>query len=208
MDPESIIQLLETNCSSPRQIASLRRKFLDGHDGLPSLLVPITQESVETFLDFIQKAEVDSTLRISTDAASRYLCRLLELQSQLMQNDAILGEEIQRAQSQHVLFQLIQYDVTRLESLEQQEDVMEVQDRACQIVTKRHSSLPFTVDELKARLPVLIDVTPARPGKTVQILIHQVTARQSAQEDVGFGKCLALAETRSLNTAIFLIQLH
>lgn len=199
MNPERIIQLLEKSSSSPRQIAILRRKFLDDYNDLPVTWVSILHDAIVIFLDRIQKAQADATLRISHDAATLHLCRLLELQSQLMQNDAILGEEIQRAQPQPILFQLIQYDVTRLGRLEQQEDVMDVQDRVCQIISvaKSHSTLLYTVDELKARLPVAIDVTPAAHGSMVQILIHQVTDRQSAQEDVGFGKCLDSIENKT-----------
>ena len=194
MNSETIIQILETNCSSPRQIALLRRTFLEEYNGLPSLLVPIIQDSVKEFLKVVHTAETDSALRISDEAATCHLGRLLDLQPQLTQNDAILGEEIQRAQSQHTFSQLIQYDVTRFETLEQQEDVMEMQDKACELVTKRQASLPYTVDELCARLPMALNVAPAGPGNAIEILIHQVTDRQSAQEDVGFGKSHKFSE--------------
>jgi hypothetical protein len=192
MNSENIIELLETNISSPRQIAVLRRKFLDEYDGLASLLIPIIHNAVKAYLNVVRAAESDSTFRIFDDAASCYLSRLFELQVHLTQKDAILGEELQRAQSHQTISQLIQYDVTRLERLEQQEDVMDMQDKACQVASKRQPSLPYTIDELKARLPVLLDIAPAISGQSIQILIHQVTDRQSAQEDVGFGKSRAL----------------
>jgi hypothetical protein len=196
MNSENIIELLETNISSPRQIAFLRRKFLDEYDGVASLLIPIIHNAVKAYLDVVRAAESNPAFKIFDDAASCYLGRHFDLQVQLTQKDAILGEELQRAQSQQIISQLIQYDVTRLERLEQQEDVMDMQDKACQVASKRQPSFPYTLDELRARLPVVLDIAPAISGQSVQVLIHQVTDRQSAQEDVGFGKSRALLCSR------------
>jgi hypothetical protein len=91
---------------------------------------------------------------------------------------------------------------------EQDEDVLtEIQDEACEIVyDSRLPNLtfpvkisPFTTDELIQRLPLEFQVQSPYYvqddshdhdvfASKMSFLIQQVTDRQSAQEDVGFGK--------------------
>jgi hypothetical protein len=78
---------------------------------------------------------------------------------------------------------------------------MEFQDLACEIATSGAFPLkvaPFSIDDLKCRLPMQFDIHPvdaSSDGPSVNdaklesqlVLINQVTERQSAQVDVGFG---------------------
>jgi hypothetical protein len=95
-----------------------------------------------------------------------------------------------------------------------QDIVIELQDLACEIAALASSFpvkvAPFCAHGLRQRLPLVFSIgavpvksvvdskanngrgcslyeTPSKVAETETVLIHQVTTRQSAQEDVGFG---------------------
>ena len=92
-----------------------------------------------------------------------------------------------------------QCDIVHEEDLD---TVMELQDLACEIGSLCGGAFPiklspFTTEELRARLPLCFsvssvdsqnnnDVVVENTHQRINVLIHQVTARQGAQEDVGF----------------------
>ena len=148
---------------------------------------------------------------IDTDA----LRQVLDVHIKLCQLDSTLAEELGREGSHAILSRLIRFDleteVVKVMSssfgddIVQEEDldtVMELQDLACEIGSLCGGSFPmksspFTVEELRARLPLCFSVSSVNDCEEntadtavetapQHILIHQVTARQSAQEDVGF----------------------
>eukprot|EP00978_Attheya_sp_CCMP212_P027518 scaffold92173_cov48-Attheya_sp.AAC.4 len=137
----------------------------------------------------------------------------LHLHLTLARLDPTLGEELGREGSHALISQLVRFDlesetVGRIELQEEDLDqVMELQDIACEIGSLSRGSFPlkygpFTRDELINRLPLSFVIDPSETLSTAMesespeevhryrqhILINQVTARQSAQEDVGFGK--------------------
>ena len=126
------------------------------------------------------------------------LCRL----------DLTLAEEMGRAGSHAVLSRLIRFDLEYevannvCISIDVQEEdldtVIELQDIAAEIASLSLSfpvkKFAFTAEELSARLPLCFSVSSADSDNSVgkktvsqhSILIHQVTDRQGAQEDVGY----------------------
>ena len=137
------------------------------------------------------------------------LLRLLRLYADVCHLDPTLGEELGRQGAHQLLSRLIRCDLTLWDGAadEDEDAVMECQDKSCEIAALAGGSfpvrtMPFAVEDLKARLPQAYTIRPLchahtettdrQHGKgqseSETILIRQVTARQSAQEDVGFGK--------------------
>jgi hypothetical protein len=208
-----IIKHIEIETGTPQQIACLRIRYLQDEEGegLSSIVVPLLTDAVDVFLKRLKELSscgnsetATSELDLSSHSSTVLLQRLLDLHLQLSRQDPTLGEELGRAGSHVQLMRLMRYDSSR-HSPEQQDAIMELQDVACQITTHASSFplkfLPFGVDELRRRLPLIFDMTPATAtcdktsgplpfgNRTAErILINQVTTRQSAQKDVGFGR--------------------
>jgi hypothetical protein len=217
----AIIKQFEKETRTPQQIACLRIRYLQDEEGegLSSIVVPLLTDAVDVFLKILLKEELssrsnsDNTLPdddLSSHSSTVLLQRLLDLHLQLSRQDPTLGEELGRAGSHVQLMRLMRYDSSR-HSPEQQDTIMELQDVACQITTHVSSFplkfLPFGVDELRRRLPLIFDMAPATDKKSgplhfgnrtaERILINQVTTRQSAQKDVGFGRFRSVEFTPS-----------
>jgi hypothetical protein len=194
-------------------------------DFVAAVLTAATATTTST--EATDDASISSHEKISMTIreAHSMLRRVLQLHLHLVQQDPALGEElgrqgshVQLAKVMHCSFQLITDDddgiTSSSSSSEPVEDlIMELQDIACEIAaTSRHfpvQAVPFTVADLKARLPLVFEVAAAAPPKhhhassppvaleptskgvvmdhAVTVLIHQVSSRQSAQVDVGFG---------------------
>jgi len=154
-------------------------------------------------------------LLVSDLIETHALRKVLDIHIKLCQLDSTLAEELGREGSHAVLSRLIRFnletEVAEVTSssfgsdIVQEEDldtVMELQDLACEIGSLCGGSFPmksspYTVEELRARLPLCFSVSSVNDREesttdtaveraTQHILINQVTARQSAQEDVGF----------------------
>jgi hypothetical protein len=142
--------------------------------------------------------------------ALRQMCRLLRIYHQWVRLDPILAEELARQGAHRALIQLMQYAFPlepQFGSSEMIQDcIQDVQDLAGTIAGESRPSFPilsmqpFSVSDLQTRLPLKFDFTsravapPTQPStelvpiqNEVTILIHQITVRQSAQVDVGFG---------------------
>jgi hypothetical protein len=155
----------------------------------------------------------------------------LHLHLTLARLDPTLGEELGREGSHALISQLVRFDlesltVGRIELQEEDMDqVMELQDIACEIGSLSRGSFPlkygpFTKDELINRLPLSFVIDPSEtlstavesdPSEEVHryrqhILINQVTARQSAQEDVGFGKLPLFYNNISMVSRLLLLD--
>jgi hypothetical protein len=135
------------------------------------------------------------------------LLRVLRIYEKIAEMDGCLCQEIAREGSHVMLSKLIKLDGSSLETEEDQDTVLEVQDKACEIASMSKSFplrvAPFAKDELSLRLPLSFDIlSPTADDENesakseeqngVLILINQVTARQSAQKDVGFGKVMVV----------------
>jgi hypothetical protein len=140
---------------------------------------------------------------LSDQPLTIFLRALLEFHLYLSQQDATLGEELGGAGSHAALVQLMRYDGSRhdddLLCEATQDAIMELQHLACEIAAtcarfplKR---VEYSLDDLYRRLPLdfrmapakMLDASGNRKTLAVRVLIHQVTIRQSAQVDVGFG---------------------
>jgi len=175
---------LERETSTPRQIALLRIRVLLEEGvvgGLAATIVPLLRESCKSFTDALINGNDDDPLPISV--AARVLRRVLELHLHLCQQDVVLGEELAREGSHILLSKFISSCFDNPDEAIQ-DVLMELQDLACEIATcaRKFPVTAVPCVDLKGRLPLVFQID----AKT-QALIHQVTSRQSAQADVGFG---------------------
>lgn len=204
---------LEQVAKSPRDIAFLRKEYLESTgNGLSSLLLGILCESLHAFEsapeqqwckvsiganDTIVSSALPSSLAaklLETDGF-RALRRSLSLILALCTLDPTLGEELKAEGCPQQLSKLVQYDASLLRHEEDQDVMIELQDSACEIMSRgndQQNNLPFTAMELHQRLPLVVSIDfgvhcGRCQSESSAILIHQVTARQRAQEDVGFG---------------------
>lgn len=154
-----------------------------------------------------EKKEEDANIPLITESHStKKLHDVLSLILHISKTDITLAEEMAKGCGSHKhLSQLIMLDVydelSHYESCdmdkevyEAQEDALvEIQDIASEIAYCCDPSIipypckvsPYTVDELLSRLPLTFHVTSPR-GIQERLMIHQVTAQQSCQDDVGF----------------------
>jgi hypothetical protein len=202
-DPSEQIDMLEKALRCPKSLALLRMKFLEGNEsGVPSFFLPTVRDSLLQWMAIVNS---DGGFRIPLADADEttQLIRDLRICKQIAEMDPTLNEELGREGSHALLSKLIKMDPSCLEIEEDQDTVMEMQDIACEIASMSKSFpsrvAPFTSDELSKRLPLSFPILPATDEcekgdsevedfRSVHILINQVTERQSAQRDVGFGK--------------------
>lgn len=179
---------LEAATQSSRHLALLRISLLeDGGDGLAVLMISILEEALDSFLPLVaaDSAEDNNCSYELVVKKSKILGRVLSLYLSMIRLDLTQVEEFGRQGSHTCLRRLIDVDVNRLPSEETQDLVFELHDMACEIVSQgtfQKNALPYTREEQIQRLPLKFHF-----HTDDAILIHQVTARQSAQEDVGFG---------------------
>ena len=148
--------------------------------------------------------------QLSADPATVFLRRVLRLYSRLSRLDPTLHQEM--GGFPRPLIRLVQCcDMDELfdDDDDAQDTIMELQDLACEIaaiggtLSPKSQRLDYSLETLCQRLPldfVFSSSTASTESKNEKssseslerILIHQVTARQSAQADVGFGRFLVL----------------
>lgn len=211
-DPyEDLLSTLERETVAPRQIALLRIRLLqDGGHGLAATLAPMLTETVSAFVT--QWTEATTLPKENHDVLRESYMRvrrILQLHLHLVQRDPDLAEELGRQGSHGLLSKVMHFQLPKcgieggLVTEELQDCVMELQDMACEIAVVGQNfplkTAPFTVSDLKARLPLVFDFAPihitcSSPnenlkhiGDSVMVIIHQISARQSSQVDVGFG---------------------
>lgn len=138
--------------------------------------------------------------------ATQNLLSLLNLYSSLSRLDPILSEEMAREGGHAVISSILRWERNDevVEGDDDDDVISEIQELACCIASSssffpmRYS--PFSEEELEHRLPKLFNIHPIGTtaaacdddddnylaASSTQILMNQVTCRQSAQEDVGF----------------------
>lgn len=146
-----------------------------------------------------------SPIMVAESNETTTLRRLLQIHVHLSTLDQTLAEELGLQGSHVILTRLINYD-SSIWSLEDDRDaILDLQDLAYQVAvctaTFPLKTLHLSLDTLRSRLPLVFEIAAmcqsqsnveAFQGKlrassrNQQLLIHQVTSRQSAQEDVGF----------------------
>lgn len=147
-----------------------------------------------------------SPLAVAGAWPTEILARVLRLHVTLSRLDPTLGEELGRQGSHAILSRILKYD----DCWEEEQDrdaIMECQEYACEVAMMTDGSFPsrtcpFAVDDLRSRLPLSFHIQPLdvetnhnhhqeeeeEEAESQLVLIRQVTARQSAQADVGFGE--------------------
>lgn len=204
---EQEIATFKTELASARSIAMARICWLDDSAlGLPVEIHRLLKQAINAFVEAALQDDVD----LASHASTRNLYDCLQIHLQCSKLDPCLGVEL-GAQGTHVLLRRVIQFHTHGDNRElmeaDMEAVMELQDVACEIAALYCNfpmkASPFARDALVERLPltftvreVLVadskgkDESSAATNKIAeeQVLIHQVTTRQSAQEDVGFGK--------------------
>jgi hypothetical protein len=204
---------LEEAITSPYQISLLRISLLKEDDGFAAMFVPFLKNALDSWLlsfeklpnlEEEEKKEEEVILSeplISELVETSILRRVLQVHVAISRLDKGLGEELGRQGSHVVLSRLMRYDGFLRGREEDQDTVMELHDLACEIATNGAFPLkvaPFSIDDLKCRLPIQFDIHPVGESSNgpsendaeqelQQVLINQVTERQSAQVDVGFG---------------------
>jgi len=149
-----------------------------------------------------EEVSVDVEPKISRLNETEILSRILEVHVAISRLDTTLAEEVGRQGSHAILSRLMRYDGSLWEQEEDQDAIMELQDCCCEVAALTGGAFPlkvapFAVEDLKSRLPLRFhieavdtdasDCTDSESSSNSQVvLIHQITKRQSAQEDVGF----------------------
>lgn len=166
---------------------------------------------------FVQLMKLDVTLseEIAKCGSHLVLSKVIYLDSTII-IESMYGSSkvIDNSHHAYVEEKKDEFVISRKEIIEQDEDILtEIQDQACGIVydlrlphlTFPVKVSPFSKDELIQRLPLVFQVQSPYCGdeqidcneriddtcsisKSMSFLIQQITDRQSAQEDVGFGK--------------------
>ena len=201
MTPDDLIAQLEHETRTPSHVCALRKRLIlkDDAEGLCSL--------ASFFVNLLATPLDDFCFRVSENHAelpimreTKQLQRLLGIHSSLGRNDDVLAEELGREGTHVQLVRIIQLPIDEERMPETSQDtVMELQDMACSIAAMYQTFpmrvAPLTMEELQQRLPLEFEIAPtvldehrSKDSQTECILIHQVTKRQSAQEDVGYGK--------------------
>jgi hypothetical protein len=193
------IKEFEEQLETPRVLALSRIRLLeDGQKGFASLFLPLMRDSFHAWFDSL--ASLKSGTPLSSTLETLTIFRVLRICSSIATFDGTLSEELGREGSHALLSRLLKYDASRFETEEDQDTVVELQDLAGETAAYSDSFplriSPFALDDLQNRLPLSFPVLPAHKESTTNpeedggllVLINQVTARQSAQKDVGFGK--------------------
>ena len=215
--PSSLLESLLQDTASPRAIAMTRCRLLK-HDGvgLPSILHHALEESLQAFAALLLKDEdsSDASVHVLNDHfCTKALHTVLRIHLQCSQYDACLADEL-ALQGTHLLIRrIIQWEPARKLSEQNIETMMELQDVACEIAALYKSfprnRAPYPREVLVQRLPLSFRIQPMEKDNHARdkvvaslhsseshteelVLIHQVEQRQSAQQDVGFGKCMLL----------------
>ena len=201
---------LKSRCTTPRQIALERIQtngeiaievlslLKDGFRLFQSQFAPfphtIRQESLEEKkidMDGFANSGQLNFLNINP------LYQILEFHYCLARNDPVLYEEIGRAGGHILLLQIIKLDVDDTScnwSEEEFDDFFSLKDIACEIGLLCRPSFPlplspYTKEEVIKRLPLSFPLKSDDDNQRHYcVLINQVQDRQSAQDDVGFGK--------------------
>jgi hypothetical protein len=193
------IKEFEEQLETPRVLALSRIRLLeDGQKGFASLFLPLMRDSFHAWFDSL--ASLKSGTPLSSTRETLIIFRVLSICSSIATFDGTLSEELGREGSHALLSRLLKYDASRFETEEDQDTVVELQDLAGETAAYSDSFplriSPFGLEDLQNRLPLSFPVLPAHKEATTNpekdggllVLINQVTARQSAQKDVGFGK--------------------
>jgi hypothetical protein len=214
---DQVLDYIEHSCGSSRQIALLRIRLLSLSttattttslpSDLASWLVPVLSNVVS---DFGRPRAVVVTESLTV---AHFLVRVLKLVLCLVQQDPTLAEEFGRQGAHVYLLKLMngapQLELSReISAADDHENeayddvVQEIQELAGEIAVASRpyfpmAHQPFAVTDLKARLPLVFAI-PDRDSRDQEstksdsasnsILVRQVTTRQSAQDDVGFGQ--------------------
>ena len=171
--------------------------------GLASPLVSLLKDATNTWLESIAK---EKGRQIAYTEETKILLEVLGMFVNITRLDKTLAEELAKSGSHFQLSRIINVNISSIIvtddniTFEQEEDSLsEIQDLACEIAYCQNLPFPvkishFTRDELRDRLPLKFTIREplhlAEIGDQINVLVHQVTDRQSAQDDVGFGKSL------------------
>jgi hypothetical protein len=178
--------------------------------GLAAMLVPLLKDSLTAWL--AQPIIPRQLLSCMIETVNLQL--VLQLHLHVTKMNPSLGEELGRQGSHAPLVKLMNLDLAEYSGTNidgddsvdidvdgdideaNQDMVIELQDLACEIAALASSFpvkvAPFCAHGLRQRLPLVFSIG-AVPNESVAksfaetVLIHQVTIRQTAQEDVGFG---------------------
>lgn len=199
-DLQEKLDVLKRDTLTPRAIALTRKSLLNRGDGygLACLIYQVLQQSVDCFLRACRHLNPGS---LSTNPSFLLLHDCIQIHLKCSRMDPSLGEEL-GAQGTHMqLRRVIQFDLSDVQGRMSEEDVdtiIALQDLACEVAVHGNFPMkvsPFSRDTLIERLPLTFEIKPMRTlqnvcdegGDREIVLIHQVSMRQSAQEDVGFG---------------------
>jgi hypothetical protein len=212
------LSALQAQTDSPRGIARARQQWLQNEgDGLPVYLYELLSASLDAFFQCANNNNNNTTCVVvaeqqpsswTTHPATVALRTCLDIYRSCAQADTTFATEL-GAQGTHILLsRLLQWQPANDNDATTEDNadcLVELQDLAGAIAAGRPFPMkrsPFSRDALVERLPLAFTIRPAAPPSTTNeaelVWIHQVTHRQSAQEDVGFGKFVFVKQTVSL----------
>lgn len=174
-------------------------KIIPGGIAVP--LVEALEHSIHRWFDHINQSQSLFTQHANTIETNE-LMGILNLHRHINKMDPTLAEEIAKFGSHQKLSKLIRLDIYELlenleiqdqKQYEMEEDMLvAIQDVACEVAYGSNLKYPvnfspFTTEELWQRLPLVFNISSPIDEKNVeQLIVRQVTERQSAQDDVGF----------------------
>ncbi|CAJ1966708.1 unnamed protein product [Cylindrotheca closterium] len=211
----SQIQVLDEKLQSPKDIVQYKEAKLKSGEGFPSQLAEILQTAISQWLAIIiitPKHDDNNGVPLEQAPETKALFQTMNFYKRLVEADPSLEEEASREGSHRSLSKIINLDSSSSSSLSDQDNdvILDLQDVACEIAALSKSfpvrAAPFTLEELKDRLPLSFQIEPAESSSAsssestekrekvkqrmvqegFRILINQVKTRQSAQKDVGF----------------------
>lgn len=206
MDEE--IEHLEQQTVSSRAIAIARIQSLEQPDNLTfaARFVPLLHDARESWMRILESYNISAYQPLSEEEAKESQCakeestrkrlyRLLCIHRQVTRHDSVLAEEMGRQGSHRAIASLLRWEGSGNVPEAINDDMLDLQDVAGEIASSGSfpsKVLPFTREELVHRLPLVCTISAPlgnQPDKNgLDILLHQVTERQSEQKDVGFGK--------------------
>jgi len=213
--PQSTIEELRSRCgSSARQIAIERIRS----QGMVSIeIAQGLTEAAMSWKDYVDATLVSTHQNVEScwfayrNPQAIELYKWLNFVNYLATVDPILGQELSwDGIYQATSFLLLQKIIPKIDehysnhSLEEQEEdaINDIRDAASEVASigLGQSRQSLLNEERVARLPLQFKICSIHQYDSLAqtVLIHQVTTRQSAQEDVGFGEEFAKISVLSL----------
>ncbi|KAL3942056.1 MAG: hypothetical protein SGBAC_003684 [Bacillariaceae sp.] len=165
----SQILALDRQLQSPKNIVQYKEEQLESGHSFPSQLAEILQTAILQWLAILLPKSGLPTVPLKQAPETKILFQTIRFYERLVTADPSLEEEASREGAHRCLSKIIHLDAMEQGKEESDQDViLDLQDVACTIASLSSSfpvrAAPFTLEELKDRLPLSFRVEPAVAG--------------------------------------------